>query len=430
MIKEKAQKRNLKRKVLTLITLIGVIGALVFAYIRLDKEIPDNINITLNKDEEFYFDLPMEGEVQSSRGVLNINNKKVPTDQIKLNLKDPFTLKATEFGNYQINLKLFGFINFKKVNVDVVENIELIPAGKIIGIYIETNGIMVLGTGSVSSEDGLNYEPALNKIRTGDYITSINGEKIKHKEDLIDVIDKSKGEELILQLRRNNEIIESKIKPVKTVSGEYKIGVWIRDDTQGLGTLTFITETGEFGALGHAITDVDTSQIIEVGQGNIYNAKVMSIVKGNDGNPGELIGLIAQDDENIIGDITKNTSQGIFGEIGLNYNQKTVKALPVGLKQDIYKGKATILSCVDGEILEYDIIIEDITLGGSNSNKGIVIQITDDELLNKSGGIVQGMSGSPIIQDEKIIGAVTHVFIQDSTKGYGTFIENMIFNID
>ena len=430
MTKVEFNKKRFLNKILIFLSIIGVIAVFVIGFMRLDKQIPDRINLTLNEDEEFNFDLPLEGEINSSEGVLNFNHEKVPSNEIKLDLRNPFTLKATEPGSHQINLKLFGFLNFKKVNVDVIESIELIPAGNTIGIYIQSDGVMVLGTGVISGQDGINYEPALNKLRSGDYITSINDKKTLYKEDVIDEIERSEGETLEIKIRRNNEDLEYNIDPIKSSSGDYKIGVWIRDDTQGIGTMTFTTKNGEFGALGHGITDIDTSQIVEVGQGSIYNAEIMSIVKGQEGKPGELIGVIDQEYKNIIGGIKKNTSQGIYGQVNDKYEQNYKESIPVGLKQDVHKGEAQILSCVDNEICEYDIIIEDITLGGSNGNKGIVIQIVDEELLDKTGGIVQGMSGSPIIQDGKLIGAVTHVFIQDSTKGYATFIENMLSNLN
>lgn len=423
------KKKSLSFKILLLFVIIGVIGFFIFVYIQLDKKIPNNIRLILNEDEEFNFDLPFEGKFNASKDVLNINNDNVPACEIKLDLREPFTLKATEFGNYKINLKLFGFLDFKEIDVDVVESTELIPAGNTIGIYMKTDGVMVLGTGVIKAEDGLSYEPALNKLKTGDYITAINNKNINNKEEIIDEIAKSEGKALDFKVRRNGEQINYRISPVKSVSGEYKIGTWIRDDTQGVGTLTFITANGEFAALGHGIADIDTSQIVEVEQGSIYNAEVMTIVKGKEGEPGELIGVINQTAENRIGKINKNTEQGVYGEISDNYKNDS-QALPVGLKQDIYIGPASIICCVDNELCEYEIMIEEVNLGGSKRNKGIILKITDSKLLESTGGIVQGMSGSPIIQDGKIIGAVTHVFIQDSTKGYGTFIENMIYNIE
>lgn len=423
------KRKSLSLKMLFLFIIIGIVGILIFAYIQLDKKTPNNIRLTLNENEEFNFDLPFEGKFKSSKGVLNINNENVPADEIKLDLRDSFTLKATEFGNYKINLKLFGFLDFKEITVDVIEDVELIPAGNVVGIYMETDGVMVLGTGIIKAEDGLNYEPALNKLRTGDYITAINNNKINNKEQLIDEIFNADGKALDFQVRRDGEYINYRISPVKSASGDYKIGTWIRDDTQGIGTLTFITTNGEFAALGHGIADIDTSQIVEVVQGNIYNAEVMSVVKGKEGDPGELVGSINQTDENKIGNIIKNTPQGVVGEISGNYKSDN-HSLPIGLKQEIYEGPASIICCVDNDISEYEIMIDEVNLGGSKNNKGIILEITDSKLLEKTGGIVQGMSGSPIIQDGKIIGAITHVFIQDSTKGYGTFIENMIFIIE
>ncbi|HHX55083.1 MAG TPA: SpoIVB peptidase [Clostridiales bacterium] len=423
------KKKTLSFKILLLFIIIGIIGFFIFVYIQLDKKIPNNIRLTLNEDEEFNFDLPFEGKFNASKDVLNINNDNVPAGEIKLDLREPFTLKATEFGNYKINLKLFGFLDFKDIDVDVIESTKLIPAGDTIGIYMQTDGVMVLGTGVIKAEDGLNYEPALNKLKTGDYITAINNKKISTKEELINEIAGSDGKALDFQVRRNGGQISYRISPVKSISGEYKIGTWIRDDTQGIGTLTFITANGEFAALGHGIADIDTSQIVEVEQGSIYNAEVMTIVKGKEGEPGELIGVINQTEENRIGIINKNTAQGVYGQVSDKYKNDN-KALPIGLKQDISIGPASIICCVDNELCEYEIMIEKVTLGGSKSNKGIILKITDSKLLESTGGIVQGMSGSPIIQDGKIIGAVTHVFIQDSTKGYGAFIENMIFNIE
>lgn len=423
------KKKSLSLKVLFSFVIIGIVGFLILAYIQLDKRIPNIIRLTLNEDEEFNFNLPFEGKLYSSKDVLNINNENVPADEIKLDLREPFKLKATEFGNYKMNLKLFGFLDFKEITVDVIENVELIPAGNIVGIYMETDGVMVLGTGVIKAEDGMNYEPTLNKLRTGDYITAIDNKKINNKEELMDGILNSDGKSLDFQVRRDGEHINYRINPVKSASGDYKIGTWIRDDTQGIGTLTFTTANGEFAALGHGIADIDTSQIVEVEQGSIYYAEVMSVVKGKEGDPGEIVGVINQADENKIGNVIKNTSQGVFGEISDNYKSDN-NSLPIGLKQEIYEGPASIICCVDNEISEYEIIIEEVNLGGSKDNKGMIIEITDSKLLEKTGGIVQGMSGSPIIQDGKIIGAITHVFIQDSTKGYGAFIENMIFNIE
>lgn len=424
-------RKSVYRKILIFLLCINILVLGIFTYKKLDNCIPDKMKIMVGEDEEFDFNLPIEGVIYSQDvDVISVNNKTVPTDQIKLDLNKSFTLKSSTTGKYVINLKLFGIVSFKKVEVGVIDNMELMPCGNSIGIYIETDGVMVLGTGAINATDGLNYEPSLNKLKSGDYITAINDKTINNKEELIEAIQNSKGEDIKVDLRRDDKYIKYRITPVKTSDGEYKIGAWIRDNTQGIGTMTFITKEGEFGALGHGITDVDTSMIMEIENGTVYSADIMSIIKGKKGTPGELIGLINQDDGNKIGNIIKNTNQGIFGEVKNNYQvDNNREYLKIGLKQEISLGPATILCSVDNEVKEYDINIEKIDINSTSPNKGMVIRITDKELLEETGGIVQGMSGSPIIQNGKLIGAVTHVFIQDSTKGYGTFIENMINNL-
>lgn len=425
-------RKSVYRKILIFLLCINIAVLLFFTYKELDDKIPDKIKIMVGENEDFNFNLPFSGDFISEKvDVISVNNKTVPTNQIKLDLNKPFTIRSTQTGQYKINLKLFGFFNFKQVELGVIDTMELLPSGNPIGIYVETDGVMVLGTGVINAADGLNYEPALNKLKSGDYITSVNNKTIHNKGELIKEIQNCNGEDLKIDVRRDEKDIQYSISPVKTAGGEYKIGAWIRDNTQGIGTLTFVTQEGEFGALGHGITDIDTSLIMEINRGFVYSADIMTIIKGRQGAPGELIGLIDQSEKNKIGNIIKNTNQGIFGNVSNNYKMVGKKGyMPVGLKQEVKLGPATILSCVNNEIKEYDIEVEKIDMNSSSPNKGMVIRITDDELLSLTGGIVQGMSGSPILQNGKIIGAVTHVFIQDSTKGYGTFIENMINNLE
>ncbi len=425
-------RKSVYRKILILILCINIAVLLFFTYKELDDRIPDKIKIMVGENEDFNFNLPISGNfVDEEVDVISVNNKTVPTDQIKLDLNKPFSLKSSKTGQYKINLKLFGFFNFKQVELGVINTTELLPSGNPIGIYIETDGVLVLGTGVINGADGLNYEPALNKLKSGDYITAINSKTIQNKEDLIQEIQNCNGTDVKIDVRREEKDIQYNLSPVKTADGEYKIGAWIRDNTQGIGTLTFITDKGEFGALGHGITDIDTSLIMEIDRGVLYSADIMTIIKGRKDAPGELIGLINQNDKNKIGNILKNTNQGIFGTISNGYNYVSKKGyMPIGLKQEVQLGPATILSCVDNSVKEYNIEIEKIDINSSSPNKGMVIRIVDPELITLTGGIVQGMSGSPILQNGKIIGAVTHVFIQDSTKGYGTFIENMINNLE
>jgi len=430
------KRKSTYRLLLFILICINLVGIFVYSYIKLDKTIPDNIKILVGEKENFNFKLPISADfVEDNVGVLQIDNKMVSANEIKLDLNKPFTLHSSNTGNYKINLKLFGFLSFKQIELGVIDTLEVIPSGNSIGIYIETDGVMVLGTGVVTGADGLNYEPSLNKLKSGDYILAINQKQVHSKEEVMEEIGRMNAKDnqdgkLNIRIRRNKEELDYMIEPVKTASGEYKIGAWIRDNTQGIGTLTFITTDGKFGALGHGITDVDTSLIMEMEEGSIYKADIMTIVKGKKGTPGELIGAISQNEKFRLGSIKKNTELGIYGEVKTDVLDTISAPIPIGLKQEVEYGPATILSCVDNTVKEYNILIEKIDINSSSLNKGMVIHIVDNELIEKTGGIVQGMSGSPIIQNGKIIGAVTHVFIQDSTKGYGTFIENMIYTLE
>lgn len=420
------------RRVLVFLLFFITAGITLFLYFNVLRKIPDEIKILVGTEERFNFNMPIKANIETEDiGVISVNDLRVPDNQISIDMNKPFTIESSKTGKYNINLKLFGLFNFKNISLDVIENIELIPCGYPIGIYVETDGILVLGSGRITGMDGLNYEPVSNKLKSGDYILAINDKKLEGKEELIDEIQNSNGDDVKLLVRRNDEEITVRVTPVKGTDGKYKIGAWIRDNTQGIGTLTFASTNGDFGALGHGITDVDTGLLMEISKGTVYAADIMSIIRGKEGEPGELIGMIRQSSKYKIGSIEHNTLQGIFGKIDKNYqwllNQQTY---PIGLKQEVKKGSATILCTVQDKVEEFEIQIESVDISNSNQSKGIVIRITDERLLEKTGGIVQGMSGSPIIQNNKIIGAVTHVFIQDSTKGYGTFIENMVNNLE
>jgi stage IV sporulation protein B len=430
------RSKKIYRGILICLFILNVFFIGYFFYYYVEKSIPDEIKVLVGRQETFDFDMPLEANIESEDiGAISVNDLSVPSNEINIDLNEPFTLQTTKTGKYNVSLKLFGLFSFKNISLDVIESPELIPCGNPIGIYVETDGIMVLGSGRITGDDGLNYEPISHKLKSGDYILEANGKVLKDKKDLINEIQKCDGKDVTLLIRRNEEKITVRITPVKTASGSFKIGAWIRDNTQGIGTLTFVSTDGQFGALGHGITDVDTGLLMDVKAGSIYAAEIMSIIKGKDGEPGELIGMIRQSDRYKLGSIMENTYQGIFGKVGYDFKKDlntelNTEPLEMGLKQEVKKGKATIRCTIEDKIEDYEIEILSIDMSNSNHSKGIVLRITDERLLNSTGGIVQGMSGSPIIQNNKIIGAVTHVFIQDSTKGYGTFIENMVNNLE
>jgi len=401
---------------LFLILLLGVsitiLSVLSVNYI--DKRIPNKINIFKNEVKTIDFNLPLTGEI-SSNSVTSIN------------FNNPISIHAGDVGEYSLNVKLFGLFDLKTVTINVVEEQQLIPCGFPIGIYMKTDGLLVVNTGNVINNEGISVCPAEGKLKAGDYITSINGEAVLTKTDLIAEINKYGDQNIVLGLIRNNESIEVRLLPIKDASGEYKIGTWIRDDAQGIGTLTYIDANSNFGALGHGISDVDVGQILKLNTGILYNAKVVSIVKGKSGTPGEFVGTIDYNAKNQIGAITANTSYGIFGTINSQViDEYNLEPMDIGYKYEVHKGTAKIRTYVENTIKDYEVEILDSDPASSSDGKNITFKVTDPKLLAITNGIVQGMSGSPIIQDNKIIGAVTHVFVDDSTMGYGIFIENML----
>lgn len=405
---------------------ISLVFLVLYGYYWMKINVPSEIKLLLGQEEEFDFSVPMEASIigEEAAGVLYINQEPLSEDIINIDLQNPFSVSSESLGEYEVQLKLFGIFPIKEISLEIIEELEVIPGGDVIGLQIETDGIMVLGTGEVTIKDGSNVEPAKGLLKSGDYIVGINGKMGVTREDLLNAIG---AEPLKLTVNRNEKLIQVEVQPVKDYSGKYKLGAWIRTDAQGIGTITYVTSNGKFGALGHGITDVDTGLLMEIDGGKLYDAEVLSVVKGKNGTPGELIGIIRQSGISLIGEIDENCSKGIYGQMKLGMVNKA-KAVPIALKQDIELGAATILCQVDSEVKEYDIEIERIELGRTNDNKGLVIKITDEELLKKTGGIVQGMSGSPIMQNGKLIGAVTHVLVNDPTRGYGIFIENMLEN--
>lgn len=232
---------------------------------------------------------------------------------------------------------------------------------------------------------------------------------------------------MVLTIRRNNETTDVCINAGKNRMEDWKLGIWIRDNAQGIGTMTYEGTDATFGALGHGINDVDTSILMNLEEGTLYRTEIVGITRGTDGAPGELTGYIEYDSDNVIGEITENTAEGIFGvcdeELLAN---AAFEPVPIALKQEIELGPAQIICSVSGEPEFYDVEIVEVNLEHENVNRGIVIRVVDEKLLMLTGGIIQGMSGSPIIQNGKLVGAVTHVLVNDSTKGYGIFIEEML----
>ncbi|MDO5780841.1 MAG: SpoIVB peptidase [Eubacteriales bacterium] len=382
------------------LALMGWLG-----YRLLDRKIPDQILV----------------DNESSQEVTKLLERPLVTfdDAITVSGKDSYTLHC----------RLLGMIPFKDVKVKNTPAKDVYVSGNAVGIYMQTEGVLIIDTGEIRSEGGKTQDPARDIVKPGDYIVAFNQEVVRCKQDLLDDLKDLDETSVTLKVRRDEKTIPLSVTPVKDESGTYKLGIWVRDDTQGIGTLTYVDENGRYGALGHGISDVDTGELLDISDGNLYTAQILGIRKGEKGNPGELSGLIRYENRNILGSITENSENGIFGTMQPDQLESlTLKKIPIGYKQDLKTGPASILCCTDGEVKEYAAEISKIDMNHEDSNKSFVIQVTDKELQEKTGGIVQGMSGSPVIQNGKLFGAVTHVFVQDSTGGYGIFIENMMEN--
>lgn len=400
--------RNYRRCLIALLV-IGIIFTGVFTYHTIDKSIPDEINVFSINELSIKSPIPISYQIDE--------------DNMEVSAKTGQDTKT----KYVIKTKLFGFIPSKKVEVNVIKERQIIPCGKQIGIYLHTNGVMIIDTGEVTDMNGVKSSPAENIIRANDYIYSLNGIDVNSKSQLTYLINKYGNDDIVLGVKRGERDLQVKVTPVCVGINEYKIGIWVRDDSQGIGTLTYLTEDGKFGALGHGISDVDTGKLLSSVDGMLYKSEIWGIKKGEDGNPGGLLGSITYDEKNEYGNITDNTSQGIFGEANRSLLEDcNFEKMDIGLKQYVKSGKAYIRCMLSGEMKDYEIEITKVNYANNEKNKGMEIRVTDEELLRLTNGIVQGMSGSPIIQNGKIIGAVTHVFVNDSARGYGIFIENML----
>jgi stage IV sporulation protein B len=306
-------------------------------------------------------------------------------------------------------------------------DLELVPCGVTIGVRINTRGVMVLGTGSFKGEDGVTYKPSEGKLRPGDMILRVGDTEIKNIDGFKRAVNESGGK-LNMEIQRDEENMTVEIEPqVSSKDNVSRIGAWIRDSTKGIGTITYYNpKTGAFGALGHGIMDVDTKRLMSVENGIIMASSVTMIKKGAKGVPGELEGAVQEN--RVLGEINKNSPCGIYGEINAGAGAVLPSgAVKVADRSKVREGAATVMTNVASDkVKEYAIVIESVNHFAVDDTKGMVIRITDPELLKLTNGIVQGMSGSPILQDGKLIGAVTHVFVQDPAKGYGIFIANMI----
>lgn len=329
----------------------------------------------------------------------------------------------------KMDVMLFGNMKVKEIAVTTYPRIKVIPTGNLIGLKLYTNGALVIGTTEVKNIENKIEKPyeSIN-IKEGDTILEVDHQEIDSTQTLQKIVNESNGRDIEIKYARAGETYTANIKPANTAKDEYKLGLWIRDSASGVGTMAFYEpESKKFAALGHGISDGDTGELLDIQTGELVNSKIVSVSKGRKGIPGEIKGSIAK--QATIGTVMQNTNFGIFGSLNENIitNNKYSAGLEIALRDEIELGEATILSTVNNnDTQEYKVEITSIDSENKSNNKSMQIKITDEKLLNNTGGIICGMSGSPIIQNNKIVGALTNVLVSDPQIGYGVFADIMI----
>ncbi|MCQ4794422.1 SpoIVB peptidase [Anaerofustis stercorihominis] len=407
-----------KRVLLGFLSLILIISAYILYLNFSTKE----ITVLSSQTTSVSLNLPKNCSIQNENEDLKVNGKSEKNYNVD---NDKIDVYSSSAGKYKLKAKLFGIVPINNYNINVYPNVKLHPSGNLVGVSMNTKGAIAVQFQSIIDVNDNEVCPAKDAgIKMGDIIVKINDKKVYNAKEVISELNKLSHKELSMVIKRENTEENIKITPVKAKKdNKYKIGVWVRDSVAGIGTLTCYNEDkSRFVALGHSINDVDTGIIMPVKNGNVIESELISIVKGKRNAPGELRGVLKAEKKDIIGSIHLNNDYGLYGDVTKKVT--TSNALDIALQDKIKEGKAQILTTIDnnGPRL-FDIKIKKTYKQTKKNTKSMLIEVTDKELLSKTGGIVQGMSGSPIIQDGKLIGAVTHVFISDPTKGYGIYIE-------
>lgn len=385
------------------------------------RELPDSISLTKGYSSQWSFLLPIESEVsEEDQRVLS------STDQTLSDVESQVSLTGRRTGEARVQLKLMGLLPIKTVQVNVQPERLVVPGGQSIGVALKTQGVLVVGTsdlgGSVAS-------PAREAgVRSGDLIERVNGVEVEDAKHLSSLINEAQDAAMLTVMRQNRQV-ELTIRPAyDDHDGVFRLGAWVRDSTAGVGTLSFYDPTTQkFGALGHPITDVDTGELLRVREGEILRSTVVKVRQGQKGDPGELMGQFLSD-PTTLGRIYKNGEFGIYGDcVTPPINPLYPDGLPVSTRNEVKLGKATLLTTLDGGgVREFACEITRLNHQDSPSPRSMVIEVTDPELLSRTGGIVQGMSGSPILQDGRVVGCVTHVYVNDPTQGFGIYIDWML----
>lgn len=418
------------------IVLVYICLLICFAYITMMEAIPSHVYLQAGEKLSLDEKIPVQIEVCDDRKAAMADVGLSTYESISMRKGTQETVNLP-IGSHDMMCYLFGIFPIKEVKVSVVESMQVYASGHVVGIYGATDGVFVLGSSPVELADGSYTEPTEHILFPGDYIVAVDHKEIMAKEELMDEVRAHGEYPMILTVRRGTETIDVSVCAAHAKGTDqnqeysYMLGIWVKDDMAGIGTLTYYDQDGAFGALGHGIGDGETKDLLHIAQGKLYEANVLGIKKGRRGDPGELQGGVYYGSKNQIGVVDQNTDIGIYGKLNENYineNAETDTLYPLAFKQDVKAGGAVILSDASGEPAVYHIVIDSIDYSPADRNKGIRFHVDDKNLLELTGGIVQGLSGSPILQNGKLVGGVTHVLINDPTKGYGIFTETMLEN--
>jgi len=403
-------KKNYKKIIFVFILLI------ILAYTTSIISIPNSLILFQNE----------ELKIKSIWGVRLDETVEVGANISKKNTSNNLNLKSKSY-----KLSLLGF-NLKTITANIIPNTKVVPVGSLVGLKLYTAGVLVVGMSEIKGEDNKIYKPYEEAgINQGDFIIKINNVEVNTTEELISCVSKCGGKCVDVTYIKDGKISETKMTPVKTSDNIYKLGIWVRDSEAGIGTVTFYdNSTNSFAALGHGIQDIDTGELVTISSGEFVTTNILDVEKGERENPGRIEGTI--DNSIKIGEVYSNTEYGVYG-INTNKSEldiSNMQEVDVASRREIKVGKASIICTLeDGKREEYEVEVQKVYINNNENNKSMVVKVTDEKLLEKTGGIIQGMSGSPILQNGKLIGALTHVLVSDPTKGYGVFADIMVQNL-
>jgi stage IV sporulation protein B len=419
-------RKNYK-KILVYTTLIITVLCLTNVLFTM-YSFPDQINVIQGQSrklpESKIFSLELN---EDYKDCINLNKNNIVSSFLLLD--------GASQGKAKASLMLLGVLPVKEVTLNIIPDIKVVPSGEAIGVKIESKGVLIVGLSSITDAKGRKCSPAADVgFEVGDKIMNIDGNQVEKERDIVDYLNnrQNKDEKIKVIVDREGNKHDFSVKPVKCEEDNiYRIGLWVRDNIAGVGTMTFYDPDSKvFGALGHGITDIDSGVLVDINSGSILKSKIASIQKARKTVPGELVGIFYDNDDSY-GIIEKNTSFGIYGKLNNKYKANRTKPVSIGLNSQIKEGSAKIMTTIEGnKVEEFDIEIQKVMRQKSSESKSMIIKVTDKKLIEKTGGIVQGMSGSPIIQDGKLIGCVTHVLVNDPTRGFGISIEWMLKEAD